>query len=495
MGVLFLVGISLRLSFWYATDLTLEDALITFRYADNLADGRGFVYNEQEKVLGTTSPLWALLLASMKIVGLPDVIPVSKVLGVVFDSATLLMLFILIRSAANGCASFVTATFFATSPNVIPMSIAGMETSLLLCCMTVAMLGYEKKNLLFPLGLALTIMTRIDGVLFAVCFVGASFVSDRRWALRSSIFSAVLLLPWFAFSLLYFGNALPQSLLAKMSVYRFDFAASSMPFIGTFTPFSEVDPVKLVLKALLLVGMTAGSAVIMKKYAKLTPAVIFFLIYCLVFMSSRSMIFLWYLVPAIFVSYVLLGVGFDWGASLIRRKLVLPMLGRQAIMIVVGGISLFLLAGRVEKYKELQAFEDELRKEIGLWLNKNVAMGSTVLMEPIGYIGYYAGPGLKIRDEIGIITPEIVELRNSGEGWYTKALKALRPDYVVQYQSSIDQNRSEGTNEKLFADDDDSSWFSNRYKPMKIFRASCSYPFIEEKEKAYVIFRQNGVVQ
>jgi hypothetical protein len=41
-----------------------DDAYITLRYAANLIKGWGFVFNAGERVLGTTSPLFALLLAA-----------------------------------------------------------------------------------------------------------------------------------------------------------------------------------------------------------------------------------------------------------------------------------------------------------------------------------------------------------------------------------------------------------------------------------------------
>jgi hypothetical protein len=45
-------------------DRAQDDAFITYRYARNLATGRGFVYNEGERVLGTTTPLYAMILAA-----------------------------------------------------------------------------------------------------------------------------------------------------------------------------------------------------------------------------------------------------------------------------------------------------------------------------------------------------------------------------------------------------------------------------------------------
>ncbi len=40
-----------------------DDPYITYRYAHNLAAGKGFVYNPGEQVLSTTTPLFTLLLA------------------------------------------------------------------------------------------------------------------------------------------------------------------------------------------------------------------------------------------------------------------------------------------------------------------------------------------------------------------------------------------------------------------------------------------------
>jgi hypothetical protein len=42
---------------------TIDDAYITFRYVQHLVQGQGFVYNPGEHILGTTTPLYTLLLA------------------------------------------------------------------------------------------------------------------------------------------------------------------------------------------------------------------------------------------------------------------------------------------------------------------------------------------------------------------------------------------------------------------------------------------------
>jgi len=44
---------------------TIDDAFITFRYSRNLVDGEGFVYNPGARTLGTTTPLYTLLMAGI----------------------------------------------------------------------------------------------------------------------------------------------------------------------------------------------------------------------------------------------------------------------------------------------------------------------------------------------------------------------------------------------------------------------------------------------
>src|SRR5262245_13549798 len=57
-----------------------DDPYITYRYAANLARGAGFVYNEGERVLSTTTPLYTLLLSVVGVAGL-DIPLASNAIG------------------------------------------------------------------------------------------------------------------------------------------------------------------------------------------------------------------------------------------------------------------------------------------------------------------------------------------------------------------------------------------------------------------------------
>ena len=44
---------------------TIDDSFITYRYARNILAGDGFVYNPGEAVMGTTTPLYTLLMVAL----------------------------------------------------------------------------------------------------------------------------------------------------------------------------------------------------------------------------------------------------------------------------------------------------------------------------------------------------------------------------------------------------------------------------------------------
>jgi len=53
-----------------------------------------------------------------------------------------------------------------------------------------------------------------------------------------------------------------------------------------------------------------------------------------------------------------------------------------------------------------QGREDTLRRPLGLWLRDHVGSDERVLLEPIGYAGYYSGR--RILDMVGLVSPEVL---------------------------------------------------------------------------------------
>ena len=108
---------------------TVDDAYITFRYAQNLADGRGPVFNPGERVEGYSSPSWLLLSTAVLAAG-GDPVTAAKLCGVLASIVLVLWLAAdLARAGAGGAARGLAALVLASSPVLQIWSAAGMETN------------------------------------------------------------------------------------------------------------------------------------------------------------------------------------------------------------------------------------------------------------------------------------------------------------------------------------------------------------------------------
>jgi arabinofuranosyltransferase len=156
-----------------------EDAFISFRYAQNLAQDHGLVYNIGERVEGYTNFLWTLLAALVLWLG-GDIVWWSYLSGIVLALAILLLTFVLAQRLIGTHWALLAALIVATSQSLLIHTArgAGLETGLF-TLLVLAGIGLVIRNLnndaIFcvatapiPIGLlfALATLTRPEGVLF-----------------------------------------------------------------------------------------------------------------------------------------------------------------------------------------------------------------------------------------------------------------------------------------------------------------------------------------
>lgn len=107
-----------------------DDALITFRYVDNLIAGDGLVYNVGERLEAFSSPLFVLLLTLPAALG-ADLFATAQVLGIAFTVAELLLIFLLLRGRKGlPLAAILGGTLFVSERMVTVWATGGLETSL-----------------------------------------------------------------------------------------------------------------------------------------------------------------------------------------------------------------------------------------------------------------------------------------------------------------------------------------------------------------------------
>lgn len=71
-----------------------DDGFISFRYAQNLANGHGLVYNIGERVEGYTNFLWVLLMSVSFPLNL-DIMMFSHVIGITLQLLTLVTVYLI----------------------------------------------------------------------------------------------------------------------------------------------------------------------------------------------------------------------------------------------------------------------------------------------------------------------------------------------------------------------------------------------------------------
>ncbi len=109
---------------------TQDDAFISLRYARNLADGHGLVYNPGEHIEGYSNFLWTVLLSLPLRLGW-DAIGVGHVVGVLCLGATVLLT---VRAARTALGSHLLANAavlaLLATVTFVAYGTGGLETSL-----------------------------------------------------------------------------------------------------------------------------------------------------------------------------------------------------------------------------------------------------------------------------------------------------------------------------------------------------------------------------
>lgn len=211
---------NLALAFLYSS-FTAEDAFIVYRYAENLIDGHGLVFNLGERIDALTSPLHALLCAlSYAVTG--ATLTANKALAVLAVTGACAVALALRRYPPSH--QIVFGTLVLLSPFVVLWTVGGLETPFLLAWMTLATVlagscvarRSVRWDLAFSLVLGLAFLTRFDSVVVTVPLFAA--VGWRRLRHAGPRVLPGLVLPglalalgWLGFAQLYFGDFLPTS--------------------------------------------------------------------------------------------------------------------------------------------------------------------------------------------------------------------------------------------------------------------------------------------
>jgi arabinofuranosyltransferase len=195
----------------------IDDAYISFRYAQNLAAGEGLVFNPGERVEGYSGLSWVLLLAAGDVVGAPPPV-LAKGLGALLGAGTLLLV-----GARRRLPDLLAAILLALSFPFVYHSVNGLETAL--AAFLVAALVLVPPDSAARRGgqhaaATLLVMTRPEGLAAVLLWTGALRIArraplGRHHRLVAATAAAAFLLQ-LAFRGLYHGDWIANSARAKL---------------------------------------------------------------------------------------------------------------------------------------------------------------------------------------------------------------------------------------------------------------------------------------
>ena len=456
-AALVLFGAALKLY----TGHVWEDFLITFRFSENLVEGKGLVYQPGERVLGFTSPLDGLLPALFKaVLGGPEYFRALWAFAIVslcvLGAGIVSYAALLGNEPKNQARAQVIVVFILCALNVKLMmnALNGQEAGLwggfLFMCFYALL---RRNGNAWELGAAAAglLWTRPDGpVQIFLLGLGAFIFADgsrRQLAARvakAAAFCAVLYLPWFAWTTYYYGSPMPNTITAKINM--FGGVPGLLPKVEAFV---KVFPQALARGFEPIYGEAGGWPAWVNGFGLLSGS--FCAVYwvfptgdrigriaSLAYLGSAAylacvgvsgMMFPWYFIPCCVTGAIVLSrvIGRSLGSDRATGPGRTLAVAALAVLTLALGYQMAFSIPLLRIRQDL--VENGTRRNVGMWLRGHTRPGDTVFLEPIGYIGYYSRA--HILDFPGLVAPSVVRARRETHGGFLECIGVLKPDWIV----------------------------------------------------------------
>jgi hypothetical protein len=387
-----------------------DDAFISYKYAQNISAGKGFRFNPDEKILGTTTPLYTLLLSFFGLFtnNLNLVSLLVGLISIVLSAMIVNLVLSKYLSPGVGLAGGIVFVLFPMFYRII-----GMETNFLILLIIASLyLFSEKKYALSFFLVGLATLTRIESVLLVPLLI-IHLVLKKEYQRLFKVAGIYLLtiLPWFIFSYLYFGNILPNTFYVKTAVgYTGETIFNKIYFLtrtiielkflksvflkGFFNFVPDMIQHYSAWMLLFLVGLLFSL-----KYLFKLSFLRLYLSWALLYVFSLAVLnvplFTWYYVLAFSVIPIFLVVGLYSLWNLISKRLNSKPIMVYLPVIVLFGLVVFEANGIFNLFcskwysrhiPHLERYETYM--EVSNYIKKNISKEKSIATEEIGILGY-----------------------------------------------------------------------------------------------------------
>ena len=440
-----------------------DDAYITLRTVDNFVNGHGLRWNPAERVQSFTHPLWMFLLSAVYFFT-REAYFTTILISLFASLAAVLLVAFRIGQSTGG--KVLALLVLLLSKAFIDYSSGGLEnplSHLLLVLLAFVYLekgNYPKRLLHLSILTALVALNRLDLFLIASPFLIAAW-RETGWAkgFRSVLLGVSPLVLWEVFSLVYYGVPFPNTAYAKLSTGLSQgalIAQSSWYYLQSL----KIDPLTLTVIA-------AGVVIALVRRARgdvvMAVGTMLYLLYVAKiggdFMGGR-----FFAAPLLVAAMIIVRI--DFTPPKLRR--LVPLFALLVVVLgfvsskygVLSGESFGSSMDRVQIHQDNGGVADErayyytstgLLKYSGqtIWPNNSYIESGRVyrktdkkivFVSSVGFLGYYAGPGIYIYDPLALSDPLLSHLPVVQHRWRIgHGYRMAPPGYIESI--SNDTNR------------------------------------------------------
>ncbi|WP_410607328.1 hypothetical protein [Amycolatopsis sp. lyj-109] len=282
------LGLSLLHQLLFAT--VTEDALVTFRYAQNIADGNGPVFNPGERVEGYTNFFWLVLVALPRAAFGADVRTTAVVLGVLAALGCVLVSCFLVNrivaaAAPNGAGprpaiGVAAAVLTASAGGLAVYGASGSEVPLFV--LLVLAVGYAlaaRRPVVAGVLVAFAVMTSPEGLVVAVLaglwLVGAALKEKHSWwaPVGYVLGALVFLIPRLAWRATFYQHFLPAPLAAKLGGPLGEHLDGGWPYLSGFA---------LAHQGFVLLGLVSAVALVLRRTEAVEARALLWLLFAMI---------------------------------------------------------------------------------------------------------------------------------------------------------------------------------------------------------------------
>lgn len=439
---------------------TIDDSFITFRYARNILAGEGFVYNPGEPVMGTTTPLYTLLMVTLGSISggvrAPFAI-LALLVNALADAFTVLLLWLIGRHWQQELAGIAAAAIWAVLPFSVTFAIGGLETSLYVLLLTACTYFYITRRVaMAAFAGSLALLTRPDALILLapIALDHLLRIIRKDEKLRWLDLLALTLLPllWYGFATVQFGSPIPHSVQAKLGAYRLEPGEGLIRLIQHYaTPFMAQEWIGTwlaVASGMLIYPLLffLGAFQVWKIDRRSLPFLLYPWLYLIVFAAANPLIFRWYLTPPLAAYILLILIGLktllaDLFARLkIKRQPV--QFGVNLLLMLVLPLGT-LLSGWVlvpdhglrRPAPEMAWYQLELLyRQAAVDVQPLLADGETLAAGDVGVLGFFTNA--RILDTVGLNSPIATRYYPTDPAFYVTNY-AIAPDLIIEQQPKV----------------------------------------------------------